>query len=304
MPQILNNPLSSRFDEALQFASKLHREQARKSTQIPYVSHPLAVSSLVLEHGGTEAQAIAALLHDVVEDCGGSALLPIIEARFGAEIAKIVSACSHSFGNDSKTEWKERRKAHIKHLREADDAVMLVIAADKLHNLTSILNDLRSLGDDLWSRFNAGPEDQMWYYQSIINVLDRRLDNLIVERLKDTLDDVQNEIMQQDYVSSYSGKPPLSGVPVFEQQVIQQVFGRDIEKRGFDFTRIEHFVEGNLQMTMTRATDIGGVLAGAWTLASNETLAKWVTKVYFSGVLDGVEVWRRQAELDAKRPKV
>ena len=97
MPHKLNQPLTNKFDEALELASHLHREQARKRTQIPYVSHVLAVTALVLDYGGTEAQAVAALLHDAVEDCGGKPILVEIEAQFGPEVAAIVESCTDSF---------------------------------------------------------------------------------------------------------------------------------------------------------------------------------------------------------------
>ena len=107
MPHKLNQPLTYKFDEALQLASHLHREQARKGTQIPYVSHVLAVTALVLDYGGTETQAIAALLHDAVEDCGGKPMLTKIKAQFGWEVAAIVESCTDSFEEGPKRDWKE-----------------------------------------------------------------------------------------------------------------------------------------------------------------------------------------------------
>jgi hypothetical protein len=299
----LDQPLTSKFDDALQFASQLHREQARKNTQIPYISHPLAVASLVLEHGGTETQAIAALLHDVVEDCGGYDLLTAIEQRFGKEVAEIVCACSDSFTTGPKPEWKERRKSHLKHLREAKDSVMLVTAADKLHNLTSILHDLRREGQEFWDRFNAGPDQQMWYYEAMIQMLKERLHNPVVGRLEDTLSDVQNEIIQQEYAKPYSPKHPLYDIPVFEPEVVERIFGRGEARRGYDFERIFQFVEGNLRITRTRATDIAKDIAADWTFKPDQSLAEYVAKVYFAGVLDGAEATRRQAELDSRRAK-
>ncbi|MGA7887813.1 MAG: HD domain-containing protein [Acidobacteriaceae bacterium] len=192
MPHKLNEPLSSKFDEALQLASVLHREQARKGTQIPYVSHVLAVTALVLEYGGTEAQAIAALLHDAVEDCGGRPTLAKIEERFGREVAAIVESCTDSFEDEPKRDWRERKEAHLQHLRNCDLASLLVIAADKLHNITAIERDLRDEGQDIWKRFNAEPADQFWYCDSVVEILENRLRNSIVQKLKETLERVRS----------------------------------------------------------------------------------------------------------------
>jgi (p)ppGpp synthase/HD superfamily hydrolase len=145
MPHKMNQPLTSKFDEAVQLASHLHREQARKGTQIPYISHVLAVTALVLDYGGTETQAIAALLHDAVEDCGGKPVLDKIEAQFGREVAAIVESCTDSFEEGPKRDWKERKEEYLQHLRECDPASLIVVAADKLHNLTAIERDLEQL---------------------------------------------------------------------------------------------------------------------------------------------------------------
>jgi (p)ppGpp synthase/HD superfamily hydrolase len=183
MPHKLNQPLTSKFDEALQLASHLHHEQARKGTQIPYVSHVLAVAAIVLDYGGTETQAIAALLHDAVEDCGGKPTLVKIEAQFGREVAQIVESCTDSFEEGRKRDWRERKEEYLQHLRGCDPAGLIVVAADKLHNLTAIERDLGQLGATLWSRFNATPDLQSWYYDSAIEILKERLDNPIVVSL-------------------------------------------------------------------------------------------------------------------------
>ncbi len=186
MPQKLNQPLTSKFDEALQLASQLHREQGRKGTQIPYISHLLAVTAIVLEFGGTEAQAIAALLHDAVEDCGGKPTLVKIEAQFGREVAAIVEACTDSFEEGPKRGWKDRKEEYLQHLRDCDTASLIVVSADKLHNLTAIERDLGQIGATLWSRFNATPDLQRWYYDSVIEILKARLNNPIVASLDKT----------------------------------------------------------------------------------------------------------------------
>lgn len=184
MAHKLDQPLSNKFDEALRWATELHREQARKGTQIPYISHPLAVSSLVLENGGTEDQAIAALLHDVVEDCGGAKLLADIRGKFGDTVKRIVDSCSDSFEAGPKRDWRDRKESYIKHLDNCDPEALLVVAADKLHNLMSIERDLDRVGDQVWKRFNAGVPELAWYYDAVIRVLRDRLNEPIVNDIE------------------------------------------------------------------------------------------------------------------------
>jgi len=190
MPHKLNQPLTGHFDAALQLASHLHREQASKGSQIPYLAHVLGVCALVLEYGGKETQAIAALLHDAVEDCGGKPVLKQIGAQFGEEVAAIVESCTDSFEEGPKRNWRGRKEEYIRHLRECDSASLIVVAADKLHNLTAMQRDLRQLGTGLWSRFNAAPDQQRWYYGSVVEILNERLDNPIVVRLIEVFDQV------------------------------------------------------------------------------------------------------------------
>jgi GTP pyrophosphokinase len=187
-------PLSAYFEDALQFACEVHRNQSRKGTEIPYISHPLAVASIALEYGATETQAIAALLHDVVEDSGDNQMLPKVAARFGEDVAGIVDACSHVSVADEKKEWRARREVHLAHLQKARADALLVTAADKLHNLNSILRDYRQHGNALWARFNAGPDDQVWYYESMIILLESRLQSGIVDALKSALADLCHEL--------------------------------------------------------------------------------------------------------------
>jgi hypothetical protein len=194
MPHKLNHPLTEKFDEALQLASRLHREQARKGTQIPYISHVLAVSAFVLEYGGTETQAIAALLHDAVEDCGGEPVLTEIKSRFGQDVATVVASCTDSFEVGPKLDWKERKLLYLEHLQKSETESLLVVAADKLHNLMSIQRDLRKEGSGLWSRFNAGPNLQMWYYESVTGLLRERLKNPIVRTLMETWQTVRKQM--------------------------------------------------------------------------------------------------------------
>src|SRR5437868_10096762 len=129
----------------------------RKGTEIPYVSHLLAVSALVLEHGGDEDQAIAGLLHDAAEDQGGEARIFEIESLFGAGVSKIVADCTDAW-TDPKPPWRIRKETYVAHLPETSERSLLVCLADKTHNATAILSDLRRIGEDLWPRFNGGKE--------------------------------------------------------------------------------------------------------------------------------------------------
>jgi hypothetical protein len=141
--------LTDRFGEALVYAERAHRAQTRKGTTIPYVAHLLAVASLVLEHGGGEDQAIAALLHDVVEDQGGAAAAAEIRARFGDRVADIVLACTDTEATP-KPPWRARKEAYVASVAGKSDDAILVTAADKLHNASAILEDYRVLGEALW----------------------------------------------------------------------------------------------------------------------------------------------------------
>ncbi|WP_197029088.1 HD domain-containing protein [Blastococcus sp. URHD0036] len=172
--------LSERFDEALLFAASHHREQLRKGSKVPYMSHLMSVSALVLEHGGTEDQAIAALLHDAVEDAPagqGGAVLAEIRTRFGDAVADIVRACSDGLdadGNRSGT-WRERKDAYVAGLATKSPEALLVTAADKTHNALCIAADVRRYGPEFWSVFNASRDDLLWYYASVRDAVSQRL---------------------------------------------------------------------------------------------------------------------------------
>ena len=148
--------LSERFDDAVAYANRVHGNQRRKGSEVPYLSHLLAVASLVLEYGGDEDEAIAALLHDAPEDRGGAPLLEQIRERFGDRVAGIVEGCSDSLVEDprQKEPWQFRKERYHEHLREtSDSSILLVSAADKLHNARATLNDVQRLGPSVWNRF-------------------------------------------------------------------------------------------------------------------------------------------------------
>jgi (p)ppGpp synthase/HD superfamily hydrolase len=158
--------LGPRFLRGFEFAAKKHSRQMRKASSIPYIAHLIGVASLVLEAGGDEDLAIAALLHDVVEDCGGMPMLKEVRRRFGNRVAKVVEGCTDAF-TDPKPPWRERKENYIHHLKRADADTRLVSAADKLNNVRSILSDYRAIGESIWSRFSGGREGTLWYYRTL-----------------------------------------------------------------------------------------------------------------------------------------
>jgi GTP pyrophosphokinase len=159
--------LGARFEEALQWAAQLHAGQRRKGTEIPYVSHLMSVAALVLEDGGDEDQAIAALLHDAVEDQGGLETREEIRRRFGDRVTAIVDGCTDAVAIP-KPPWRERKQGYIDAIRTAPPEILRVSIADKLHNARSILLDYRRNGEAVWGRFNGGREGTLWYYRSLI----------------------------------------------------------------------------------------------------------------------------------------
>lgn len=170
--------LGPRFLRAFQFAAEKHSGQTRKASTIPYLSHLMGVASIVLEAGGDEDLAIAALLHDVVEDCGGAPMLKEVRRRFGSRVAKVVQGCTDA-DTFPKPPWRERKEKYIRHLRGADTDTRLVSAADKLHNIRSILSDYRAIGESVWSRFNGGREGTLWYYRTLRDEFLRRKPNRV-----------------------------------------------------------------------------------------------------------------------------
>ncbi len=162
--------LTARFDEALLFAASKHRAQIRKGTPgVPYLSHLLSVAALVLEAGGDEDLAIAALLHDTAEDQGGRAALAEIRRHFGERVCRIVDGCTDTYENP-KPDWCTRKRNYIAHLRcEADLDTCMVSAADKVHNARSILSDLYLSGDTVFDRFKASKDETLWYYRELLD---------------------------------------------------------------------------------------------------------------------------------------
>ncbi len=182
--------LSERYDAALVFAHQLHRHQKRKGTETPYISHLLSVSALVLEHGGTEDQAIAALLHDAVEDQGGDAIRQEIRRRFGDQVAAIVDDCTDT-DQTPKPPWRARKEAYLDHLRLVSETSRLVSLADKVHNARTILADYRTVGEALWSRFEGGRDGTLWYYRSLVEVFTSGPPSPLVNELERTVAELE-----------------------------------------------------------------------------------------------------------------
>jgi (p)ppGpp synthase/HD superfamily hydrolase len=182
--------LGPRLQRAFRYAAEKHAGQTRKQTAVPYLSHLMAVASLVLEAGGDEDMAIAALLHDVVEDCGGMPRLREVRQQFGARVAKIVEGCTDSFG-EPKPEWIERKKDYLREVKHADVETRLVSASDKLHNVRTILADYRQHGEVIWTRFSGKKEGTLWYYRALSNEYQRRRPNRITRELAIAVADLE-----------------------------------------------------------------------------------------------------------------
>ena|SRR4028119_1418167 len=166
----MNTPkLTARFEAALVYVHQLHRHQIRKASGTPYIAHLLSVAALVLEDGGNEDEAIAALLHDAVEDQGGQATREEIKQRFGETVVAIVDGCTES-DTIPKPPWRDRKQRYLEQLRQGSPSVRRVALADKLHNARTILLDYRQQGDNLWSAFTSGKDGLMWFYHSLLEL--------------------------------------------------------------------------------------------------------------------------------------
>lgn len=175
-------PLSERFCDALVFANRLHATQTRKLSGDPFVGHLLRVAGIVLEHGADEDEAIAALLHDAIEDQGGAPTGRLIAERFGPRVAEIVAGCSDT-DQFPKPPWRERKERYLAHLHEANSSIRLISAADKLDNVRSLTISYRALGEGVWARFQGGRDGTLWYFRSVLAILRETGNSLLVEQL-------------------------------------------------------------------------------------------------------------------------
>ena len=191
-----NNPmarLTGRFDEALKYAHDVHREQVRKGNQSPYISHLMGVASIVLDDGGSEDEAIGALLHDAAEDHGGRPRLEDIRTRFGDGVAKIVEDCTDSW-DTPKRPWMDRKREYVEHARALDASSLRVSSADKVHNAYAILRDLRNSGEAVWERFNAPADDVVAYYESLVKAFRHAGGGRLVDELDRIVKGIQREM--------------------------------------------------------------------------------------------------------------
>jgi len=185
--------ITSRLSRALSLAIEAHDGDFRKGTTIPYISHPLCVAAIVLEYGGDEDQAIAALIHDAIED-GGIKYAGMIEAAFGTRVLALVEGCTDGFpdAQGRKADWYERKRNYLEHLRHAHDDVLLVSDADKLHNARAIVSDLISIGEIVFERFSTKKEGTLWYYSSLCAVFkDRGL------KMSKAIEDAVDELLKK-----------------------------------------------------------------------------------------------------------
>ncbi len=188
--------LGPRLQRAFRYAAEKHAGQTRKQTAVPYLSHLMAVASLVLEAGGDEDMAIAALLHDVVEDCGGMPRLREVRKQFGPRVARIVEGCTDTFV-DPKPEWLQRKKDYLREVKHADAETRLVSASDKLHNVRTILADYRRDGDAIWKRFTGKKEGTLWYYRALNDEYQRRNPNRITRELEIAVAELESAVSRK-----------------------------------------------------------------------------------------------------------
>ena len=187
--------LGHRFEQALLFACRKHASQMKKGTDVPYISHLLGVAGLVLEAGGDEDLAIAALLHDVVEDCGGAPMLKEVCRRFGKRVAHVVAGCTDA-DTYPKPPWRGRKEKYLRHLRTADAGVRLVSAADKVHNARAILTDYREIGEPIWERLQGKRDGTLWYYQELVKEFRRRKATRLTRELERVVGELETTLAE------------------------------------------------------------------------------------------------------------
>jgi (p)ppGpp synthase/HD superfamily hydrolase len=187
--------LSPNFEDALIYATQAHCDQTRKKTGIPYIAHVLGVTAIALEYGANETEAIGALLHDTVEDCGGAERLRDIQKRYGDDVAKIVDGCTDT-DEIPKPPWRARKEAYVAHLKDSDTSTRLVSAADKLHNTRAILADLRRHGPKVFERFSGKKEGTLWYYRALVAAFRRHRDHA------DLIDELDRVVTQVEKLSA------------------------------------------------------------------------------------------------------
>ena len=183
--------LSEQLANAFTCAHAFHRDQRRKGSDRPYIGHLMAVASLVLDADGDEDAAIAGLLHDALEDQGGSRAANEIERQFGREVLGVVRECSDWSGDGEKSAWRSRKLAFVNSVSAMSSRALLVAAADKLHNVRDLHEDYLALGEDLWERFNGGRDGPLWYYRAMAAALhDAGAPRRLVDPLQRAIDEL------------------------------------------------------------------------------------------------------------------
>jgi (p)ppGpp synthase/HD superfamily hydrolase len=208
--------LGARLQRAFRYAAEKHAGQTRKQTAVPYLAHLMAVAALVLEAGGDEEMAIAALLHDVVEDCGGMPRLREVRKLFGARVAKIVEGCTDSFG-EPKPAWMERKKDYLREVKHADAETRLISASDKLHNVRTILADYRQNGETIWTRFSGKKDGTLWYYRALNDEYRRRNPNRSTRELEIAVTELESAVAENSRESA--GRSTGRNIKVTEKVV-------------------------------------------------------------------------------------
>jgi (p)ppGpp synthase/HD superfamily hydrolase len=189
--------LSAKFEEALSYATRAHGDQMRKKTGIPYIAHILGVTAIAMEYGANETEAIGALLHDTVEDCGGMERLRDIREKFGDGVAGIVDGCTDTY-ETPKPPWLERKRAYVEHLKESDSSTRLVSASDKLHNTRAILAELRRHGPKVFERFSGKKDGTLWYYRTLVTALREHGDHAdLIEELDRVVTEIEKFLRER-----------------------------------------------------------------------------------------------------------
>ncbi|HRI86703.1 MAG TPA: HD domain-containing protein [Candidatus Hydrogenedentes bacterium] len=188
-----STPYSTRIVNAFALAHRVHADQVRRGSGVPYITHVMAVAGIVGEHGADEDTFIAALLHDAAEDGGGHETLAEIRAEFGDRVADFVAACSDTC-ETPKPAWRERKERYIASLRNAPDEVRLIVAADKLHNICATTNDFYAHGEAVWERFNGGRDGTLWYYIAITDALAQGWNHELIEDLTAAVEDLVESV--------------------------------------------------------------------------------------------------------------
>ena len=185
-------PYGEKFEQALLYAARLHRDQTRKGTDTPYVTHLLAVAAIAGENGGTEDEVVAALLHDAPEDRGGEERLEDIRAHFGDAVADIVAGCTDTY-EDPGPPWRARKERYLAHLAEAPGALRVSLA-DKLDNVRALARDYRVQGEELWRRSGRDRDDARWYYRALVERFSVLRPGGLAEELSRAVDELERRL--------------------------------------------------------------------------------------------------------------